>query len=249
MFDMPPIPRPVPLARRRAPFLAQGPFVEIRPEIKVESPKFTIELGSLPLSLGLFMGSGLAFLLRTALPEGWPKAAALVAGGGLAAAGVVNLLLPKAEAAGAPKPPSPPSPQAPAVTSEQRPFTPATVDAFEQLTGRIVSPADFSTVDIGAMAGSYPVVVHINNPSSTPVTFTLELVAEETPRPFGSEQISSAAKKVEVPAGGILPVMIDMPIAVWSAFVFNADVVLEARKRRSPDEPAMRLDFRNFVIE
>lgn len=44
------------------------PTVNVNPNVKVDAP-INIELGGLPLSLGLFVGGGLTFLMRTALPE------------------------------------------------------------------------------------------------------------------------------------------------------------------------------------
>lgn len=245
---------------RWRPFVGQAPWIEVRPDIKIEKPTIApvinIELGGLPLSIGLFLGSGLTFLLRTALPEGWPKTVALVAGSGLAVAGIVNLALPKAEAAAPPSAPLPGAPQAPgpapaplAPGGAPAPYSPSEAVAFDAVTGRISSPADFTTVDIGPFAKSYPVRVQLHNPSQAPVTFELELTADEDPSPVGSSMVASLPVQVSLGPGQVRDVDVAMPIVTWDTWVDYVDIVLTARKRRAPGESARMLDSRSFVIE
>lgn len=234
-------------------------LVEVRPDITIESPTIApvinLEMGGLPLSIGLGMGSALTFLIRTALPQGWPQTVALVAGSGLAVAAVVNMVMPKAEAAPA-GPPPPGAPRPPGVApvplepgAVTRPYVPSTVAAFENVTGRIASPADFATIDIGWFATSYPVRVQLHNPSSVPVTFELELVAEEEPAPVGSPALSTLPVQVSMGPGEVKNVDVAMPIATWDTLVDYAEIILTARKRRAPGESAQRLDFKSFVVE
>jgi hypothetical protein len=250
-FERPPIPRSVALTGTpwRPARIAQGPFVEVRPQIDVKAP-ISIELGGLPLSIGLFAGSGLVFLVRTALPGGWPQTAALVGGSALAVAGVVNLVLPKAEAkAPAAAPPAPSAPVPGAAPAGPPPFTPSEEHAFQNVTGRIASPADFSTVDIGPFAGSYPVRIQLYNPAQVVVTLELEFSAEEDPEPIGGTVTSSLPVQVTLPAGQVRDVDVNMPISSWGALVDYVDVVLTVRKRRRVGEPASLVDARSFVVE
>jgi hypothetical protein len=249
--------RQVPLVRWR-PFLGQAPWVSVNPQVNIEKPSITapinIELGSLPLSIGFFAASGLAFLLRTALPDGWPQSIALIGGGGLAVAGVVNLVLPKAQAAAA-APAAPGAPQAPGIPAApalgSSPWcpTPAEEDAFQRVIGRIVSPANFSTLNISPVASSYPVRVQVQNKSSGPVTFEMELVGEEDPHPFGAEVVSSLPVQVSLGPNQIRDIDVSMPLSSWGALVDYADVRLTANKRRSPGEAAVMLDYKSFVLE
>ena len=191
LLDRPPVPRAVRLAGfKPAPYkpkLAQfqlNPTVNVNPNVKVESP-INIDLGGLPLSVGLFIGSGLVFVMRTALPEGWPQTAGLVVGGGLAAGGILNLFKSKAEAStGAPAGPAPRGPSA-APSSPQggisaQEVQPSMSQAFDAVTGVLTSPQDYSTVSVKPWSSTYPVRIQLSNPSGQPVNFTLELKGDES---------------------------------------------------------------------
>lgn len=243
--------------------LGQAPWIDVRPEIKIESPKIApvinIELGGLPLSIGLFAGSALSFYMKEHLPEGWPKTAALVVGAGLAAFGITNLMLPKAKASDATKAPgsSPPAPaQMPAssapggaaVTSPQA-YSASNAMAFENVTGRIVHPGESSTVTIGWFRKSYPVRVQLMNAAQVPVTFELELIAEEDPAPVGQHVVSTLPVQVSIGPGEVKDVDVDMPIADWGTLVDYSDIILTAKKRRVPGEASQLIDMRAFVLE
>jgi hypothetical protein len=241
-----------------------GPFVEVRPNINIESPKIApvinVELGGLPLSIGLFAGSALTFYLKSHLPEGWPRTTALVTGAALAALGITNLMVPKARASEAQKtspaaPPGPapmPAPSAPggaAAASSPQAYSASNAMAFENVTGRIVHPAEYSTIGVGWFKKSYPVRVQLMNSSSVPVTFELELTADEDPAPVGDPVVSSLPVQVSIDAGQVKDVDVEMPIADWGNLVDYSDVILTARKRRVPGEPAQMIDMRSFVLE
>lgn len=243
------------------PRMAQAPYVQVSPQVTIEKPTIStpinIELGGLPLSLGLFAGSGVVFLLRSALPKGWPQTAALVGGAALATAGIVNLVLPKKTAAPAPAGPAAPTfGPAPApsgagggAVGPAPSYKPPIESAFETVTGRISSPADFSTVDIQPWATSYPVRVQLDNrPSSVPVTFELELTAEEDPQPVGKSALSTLPVQVTLNPGEVRDVDLNMPIATWGALQTYVDIVLTARKRRAPGEASQLIDQRSFNV-
>jgi len=245
----------MPLYRPR---MAQSPYVQVSPQVTIEKPTIStpinIELGGLPLSLGLFAGSGVTFLLRSAMPKGWPQTVALVAGAALAVAGVLNLVVPKKAAAPAPAgPPSfgpAPAPSAAggAAVGPAQSYRPPLESAFEGVSGRISSPADFSTVDIQAWSTSYPVRIQLQNPASVPATFELELTGEEDPQPVGKSATSVLPVQVTLNPGEIRDVDVNMPIATWGALQAYVDILLTARKRRGPGEPAQLIDQRSFNV-
>lgn len=215
----------------RGPFIGQGPLVEVSPDLTVQAP-ISIELGALPLSIGLLAASGVSFLVKGELPKGWPRGAATIAGVGLALAGAVNLFLPK-EAA-------PPVPGG---------YRPAQATAFDNVVGRIEQPRETATVDISPFASSYPVRVAVHNPSTEPVTFELVLEARERPSPTGTEVLSSLPVQVALGPNQARDIDVAMPIGSWSAFVDFVEVDLDARKRRLPGDAAFPLDRRFFVVE
>lgn len=217
-----------------------GQLVQFRPDVQVSAP-IQINLGNLPLSLGLFGGSVVTFLLGPQLPEGAPRTLATLAGAGLAVGGILNLF----RGGGAPGAAAPgPLPGQPGGG-----FAPAEPEAFLAVSGRIVSPTDFSTVDISPFASSYPVRVQLSNPSTSPVTLTLEIEADETPAPLGSEQRSSSAVQASLRGGEVRDFDVAMPVASWGAFADYVDVELTARVRRSPGESARQIDRKSFVVE
>lgn len=225
-----------------------SPNINVSPNVSVP---INLDLGGLPLSVGLFVGSGAIFLFRTALPEGWAKDLTLALGGLTAAAGVVNLLLPKASAAPTASastntPPSAPSGTQVAATPG---FTPSGELAFSNVSGRIISPEDFSTVDVSPWASGYTVRVQLQNNSETAATFELELSSEETPSPVGSPATSSVPVQVTLGSKEIRDIDVEIPLVTWGALVDYIDVILTARKRRAPGESPELIDTRSFVIE
>lgn len=250
-----PMLRPIPLAGGWRPAWSRiGQLVQVNPDIKVQAP-ITIELGGLPFSLGLFAGSGIVFLIRSGLPDGWPQTVATAVGAALAVAGVTNLLLPKAAAAGGapaapPRAPGQPPSAPPGYQVTPQPgYSPSGAFAFDNVVGRIVSPSDFSTVDVGPFASSYPVRMQLENLSEVPITLDLELTAEENPSPIGDAAISSLPVQVNLMQKEIRNVDVLMPLSTWGTFVDYVDITLTAKKRRVPGEAPLLLDLRSFVIE
>jgi hypothetical protein len=255
LLDRPPLPRAVRLAGYQPPVyrpkLAQfTPTVNVNPNVKVDAP-ININLGGLPLSIGLFAGSGLAFLMRTSLPQGWPQTAGLVAGAGLALAGIFNLAHSRAEAAtpapgqpGAPPAAGPSSPQG-GITSQA--FQPSMAEALEAVTGVITLPQDYSTVSIKPWSSTYPVRIQLVNPSSQPVTFTLELKGEESGS-LSPDQEAFYMAQVSLNPGDIKDLDISMPL-VSGHVVDVVNVALTASKRRVASENAQILSMRSFIVK
>lgn len=256
LLDQPPVPRTVRLAGfKPAPYkpkLSQfnlNPTVNVNPNVKVESP-INIDLGGLPLSIGLFVGSGLVFLMRTALPEGWPQTAALVTGGGLAAGGILNLFKTKAEAStGVPAPgraPSAASTSAQGGISSQE-VQPSMAQAVNGVTGVLTSPQDYSTVSIKPWSSTYPVRIQLHNPSSIAVNFTLELKGDESGS-LSPDQMASYVASVALNPDETKNVDIDMPI-VSGHVMDTVSVSLSAYKRRVATEGAQLLSNRSFIVK
>lgn len=226
----------------RPPALGQIPISV--PPVEVRHELSGLQRWLLPV--GLMGGGGLVFAVSRGLPESIQPVATLVSMG-LLGAGVVTLLQRTGGAAAAAQPVPGVSPGAP--------FVPAGPAAFDAVVGDIVSPADQSTVDILlGVAGTYPVRVLVSNPSAEAVSFSLELEAVESPAflPFGQrgdDVVSSKALQVSLGPGQSQPLDVAMPVASEAALADFIDVVLTARKRRSPGEAARDLDFGTFVIE
>lgn len=260
LLDRPPVPRAIRLVGYRPSgpspakkWLGQikfDPTVNVNPNVRVDAP-INIELGSLPLSLGLFAGSATAFLMRTALPKGWPQTLGLVAGGGLAAAGILNLFRGKIAAA-APAAPGQPaalppsaSPSGAGATAQE--VQPSMSQAFEAVTGIITSPQEYSTVSIHAWSSSYPARIQFSNPSDQAVNFTLELRGLESGS-LGADQESAATVQIALNPRETKNVDLDMPMA--SGHLLDVvNVVLQAFKRRVATEPAQMLDQRSFIVK
>jgi hypothetical protein len=234
------------------PFLSQ--LVEVRPQvtIPISAPITTpinIDLGSLPLSIGLFAGSGITFLVRSGVPEGWPQAAATVVGSGLALAGVVNLFLKKSAPAqpAAPPPPLPPAagppppPPAGATAAEAPAFTPPSPSAFVGLQFELVSPRPGQEIaHLGWFLTSdrIPVTIRIFNPSPERTTFNLEFEWEEFPSfaTFNtSPSKSSKSFQVTLGPGEEQNQNFELPIASGSGWTSMA-VALSVYKKRTPTD-------------
>lgn len=237
------------LIGQSSPWVEFKPQVTFNPDVNVQAP-LNIELGGLPLSLGLFLGSGLAFFVRPQLSNGFPKTAALVAGLGLAAGGIANLLLPKKAKASAAPAPGQPAPIVPPGTptgpSTATPYLPQSSDAFSEVTARVVSPSEASTIDLWPWQRSYPVKISIHNPSSSPATFMLELVGRETSQPDGNTYDTMLPQQVSIGAGQVRDYDISMPMSSWGEY---AEIDLDVYKRRVPGEAPERLASRFFVVE
>lgn len=253
-FDRPPAPKRIPLAswqpvRRR---VGQS-LVTVNPNVNVAAP-INIELGNLPLSLGLFAGSAVAFVGSGHIPKGAWRTAAIVGGVGLAGYGVYNLFAKKAPA-GAPAGVIPKGPPAPVVTTDARGnqvtsevVNVPTQSAFDSISGKILNPKDFDTVNLWSWQGSYPVKVQFHNNSSDLVDFTLEMTGEETPAPFGEEAVASYTQQVALGPGETKNVDIAMPTVTWGFSKSSVDIVLTLRKRRTAGDRPVSLDWKDFVI-
>lgn len=247
------------LGRRIGQIVTFDPKVDFRPDVKVQAP-INVELGGLPLSLGLFLGSGLAFLLRPQLPEGFGKTTALVLGAGLAVAGITNLILPKAAAAPAAPAPAPAPGSTPTTTVPTAPAAPgSSVSApagvalsdqsvFDSISGQVTYPGEGESVNIWAFASSYPIRVQLYNPSAAPATFYLQIVANESPLPFGNDARTTFPMQVTVGPGQTRDIDINMPISTWAWNVKYVDVALSVYKQRMAGENPVLMAQRYLIV-
>lgn len=249
---------PLPLRPQFRPNMGQivtfDPKVDFRPDVKVP---INVELGALPLSIGLFLGSGLAFLVRPQLSEGFPKTAALVMGAGLAVAGITNLMLPKAQAApAAPAAPgstpttnAPTAPQAPGGGVSAPPGVAVSdLDLFNGISGQVTYPGEGESVNIWPLASSYPIRVQLYNPATSPVTFYLQIVANESPLPFGNDAKTTYPMQITVGPAQTRDIDINMPISTWAWNVKYVDVALSVYKQRMAGENPVLLAQRYLVV-
>lgn len=236
------------------------PKVDFRPDVRVQAP-INIELGGLPLSIGMFLGSGLAFLVRPQLQEGLPKTAALILGAGLAVAGITNLVLPKAQAAPPAAAPTPAAASAvPTTTTPTAPSAPgggvsapagvaiSDQGVFDGVSGQVTYPAEGETVNIWAFSSSYPIRVQLYNPAPSPVTFYLQIVAEESPLPFGKDMRTTFPMQVTVGPAQTRDIDINMPISSWIWNVKYVDIALSVYKQRMAGENPVLLAQRYLVV-
>ena len=120
--------------------------------------------------------------------------------------------------------------------------------AFDSISGRILNPKDFDTVNLWSWQGSYPVKVQLNNGSSEPVDFTLEMTGEESPQPIGKEAVASYTQQITLGPGETKNVDVSMPTVTWGFSTSFVDTVLTLRKRRTAGDRPVSLDWKDFVI-
>jgi hypothetical protein len=250
--------KPVPLRPQLGRKMGQGlvsfdPKVDFRPDVKVP---INVELGALPLSVGMFLGAGLAFLIRPQLSEGFPKTAALVVGAGLAVAGITNLMLPKAQAAPAvavpgstPTTTAPTAPSAPGGGVSAPPgVTVSDESLFAGVSGQVTYPGEGESVNIWPLSSSYPIRVQLYNPAAAPVTFYLQIVANESPLPFGKEARTTFPMQVTVGPAQTRDIDINMPITTWAWDVKYVDIALSVYKQRMAGENPVLMAQRYLVV-
>lgn len=215
--------------------------IQINPNIQAP---INIGLGSLPLSLGLFAGSGMALLLGSQAPSIRPFTT--VAAVGLAGFGLINLLMPKDAPAPAPSPG--PGMVTPGATSG--PIAPTAETAFSGVSGRIISPGYGDTIDVPFWGTpQVPMRVRLTNPSPVDSTFDLVVASLEQPEPFGRQISNSQSQRVTIPAGETRDVDIAVGIVSWEALVDYVEVDVTVKKRRVEGGTPENLAGVMFVVE
>lgn len=216
--------------------------IQINPNIQAP---INLSLGSLPLSIGLFAGSGMALLLGSQVKSIQPyTVAAAVA---LAGFGVVNLIIPKDAP---PAPSGPPSPSTVTPGSTSGPIANTPEIGFAGVSGRIITPAYGDTIDAAPWGTpQIPMRVRLTNSSSVEATFDLIISAMETPAPFGAPVSNSPSQRITIPAGETRDVDVSVGILSWDSLVDYVEVDVDVRKRRIDGGPTENLAGVMFVVE
>lgn len=140
----------------------------ILPDVKVD-----VDLGALPLSLGLFAAGGASFVLGGFMPSEL-QPVTTIAGIGLGIAGIVNLFKKSQERPGEEGQPGTahqPGPE----------FSPSSASDFDRLSGEIASPKEHDEVQASGvfLNPSYTVRAVFRNDSSNEIEFLAELRIRE----------------------------------------------------------------------
>lgn len=215
--------------------------IQINPNIQAP---INIGLGSLPLSLGLFAGSGMALLIGSQAPGIRPVTtiAALILGG----LGTLNLLAPK----GAPVPSGPPTttPVTPGQSSGA--IAPSAEEAFAGVEGRILSPGYGDQIDVSPVGTpSIPMRLRLTNKSKVDASFDLVVNSDEQPEPFGARVTNSQTMRVNLPAGETRDVDASVGISSWEALTDYVEVDVTVSKRRIEGGNKENLAGVMFVVE
>jgi hypothetical protein len=219
-----------------------GQGIDISPQINVP---ISVGLGSLPVVLGAFVASGAAFLVGWQVPG--IRAVTNIIGIGLAAFGIVNVFLPKGP--GAPDDSGSITPAGGQGGSISPPIQATEEEAFQQLEGRVVSPAEWQTIDLSPFSSSVPIRIRVSNPAQNPITFDLLLNIHESPTPVGAEMDNTTSQRVTVGPGETRDVDVTIPLLTWGWAANQIDIDLRVGKRRISGGESALLDLRSFKVD
>jgi hypothetical protein len=214
--------------------------ISINPNIQAP---INIGLGSLPLSVGLFAGSGMALIIGSQVPS--IRTLTTIASIGLAGLGALNLIMPKTEGA-APAPTT-----APVTPGQSSGAIVATAeDAFKAVDGRILSPRYGDTIDVSPFGTpSVPMRVRITNQSSeADASFDLMVSSDEQPS-LGARVVNSQTMRVLLPRGETRDVDVSVAVSSWGVIVDNVVVDVTVSKRRISGGNKENLGGVMFVVE
>lgn len=216
--------------------------ININPNVQVP---ISIGLGSLPLSVGLFAGSGMALLIGSQVPS--IRTFTTIASIGLAGLGALNLIMPKDGGAPAATPTT--APVAPGQSSA--PIQATAEDAFAALDGRIISPAYGDTIDVSPFGTpNVPMRVRLTNKSkNADASFDLIVSSMEQPEPFGGQVSNSQTQRLFIPRGETRDVDIGVSISSWESLTDYVEVDVTIQKRRIEGGNKENLAGVLFVVE
>jgi len=213
--------------------------IQINPNI---SAPINIGLGSLPLSLGLFAGSGMALVIGSQAPS--LRTLTTIASIGLAALGTLNLLMPK-EA----PPAAPPTTSTVTPGQSSGPIAQSAEEAFNGVEGRIISPSFGDTIDVSPIGTpSVPMRVRLHNKSGGNASFDLVVSSDEDPS-IGGRVGNSQTMRVNIPPGETRDVDMTVSISSWGALVDNVEVNVTIAKRRIDGGAKENLAGVMFMVE
>ena len=235
-----PIPYQQTFEPHRRPEMGQ---IQINPNIQAP---INIGLGSLPLSLGLFAGSGMALLIGSQAPS--IRTLTTITSIGLAFLGALNLIVPKETTAA---PAGPPTTTAVTPGQASGPIAPTAEEGFQGIDGRIISPSYGDTIDVPAF-GTPSVAMRLrltNKSKNADANFDLVITSDEQPAPFGARVQNSQTMRVFIPKGETRDVDISVGISSWEALVDYVEVDVTAAKRRIDGGNKENLAGVMFVVE
>lgn len=216
--------------------------IQINPNI---SAPITLGLGSLPLSLGLFAGSGMALVIGSQAPS--LRTLTTIASIGLATLGTLNLLMPK----DAPAPAGPPTTTAVTPGQSSGAIAPTAEEAFQAIEGRILSPSYGDTIDVSPIGTpNVPMRVRLINKSpNADASFDLVISSAEQPAPFGAMVTNSQTMRMNIPRGETRDVDVAVGVSSWEALTDYVEVDVTLAKRRIDGGNKENLAGVLFVVE
>ena len=234
--------QPIPYQQTYQPIRPEMGQIQINPNIQAP---INIGLGSLPLSLGLFAGSGMALLIGSQTPS--LRTLTTITSIGLAALGALNLIAPKGDQA----PPPRPTTTAVAPGQSSGPVEQSVEAAFAAVEGRILSPSYGDTIDVSPIGTpSVPVQLRLTNKSQhADANFDLVIASEENPHPFGNNVGNSQSMRVFIPRGETRDVGVSIGISSWEALTDYVEVDVTVAKRRIDGGAKENLAGVMFVVE
>ncbi len=260
MLNRPPVARQVPLLGYPHPSLAgyrplapawrparprrQLAQVEVNPTVNAP---ITIELGTLPVTLGAFAASGVSFLVGSQVKS--IKTVTDMIGVGFAGFGIVNLFLGgSAEASAQETEDAVDGPEG-VDAGASNPIEPTNEEAFLALDGRVLYPTEAQEVNLGMTDSAVPIRVRVVNSVSKSVTFDLVLTHTENPN-IGEVLDTVTSMRVTLGPGQTRDIDVDLPLTQWRAWVDYVEVDVLVQKRRIHGGNAQRLATdRFFVVE
>jgi hypothetical protein len=225
-----------------------GQLVEVTPDVTVEAP-IQIGLGPLPLSAVLFGGALVSFAVSAFLPKGTGRTLAMIAGGGLAAVGVINLALPSAEAT-TPRRPDGDLPTAVPVTPGEvsDPLPEVTEQAFESVNARVVSPVPGTTIDLGFTSAKIPTRIRVENGSSQQAAFDLVLDINEDPN-MGDPKTTQQTTRVTLGPNEARDIDLEVALVTWGGLTTQVAVTIIVGKQRLSGGAVELLDDSRFTVD
>lgn len=214
--------------------------IQINPNIQAP---INIGLGSLPLSLGLFAGSGMALLIGSQTPS--LRTLTTITSIALAGLGALNLIVPKEV-----PPPAPPTTQMVTPGQSSGPIAPTAEEGFRGVDGRILSPSYGDTIDVSPLGTpSIPMRLRLTNKAAADANFDLVIMSDEQPEPFGARVQNSQTMRVFLPKGETRDVDVSIGISSWEALTDYVEVDVTVAKRRIEGGGKENVAGVMFVVE
>lgn len=234
--------QPIPYQQTYQPHRREMGQIQINPNIQAP---INFNLGSLPLSLGLFAGSGMALLIGSQAPS--LRTLTTITSIALAGLGALNLIIPKETHA----PAGPPTTTGVTPGQSSGPIAPTAEEGFVAVDGRILSPSYGDTIDVSPIGTpSVPMRLRLTNKSpNADANFDLMITSDEQPAPFGGRVQNSQTMRVFLPKGETRDVDVSVGISSWEALTDYVEVDVTVAKRRIEGGNKENMAGVMFVVE